>query len=158
MTKRCTQRFTLYVHFWDSSLHPRLCHPGQTHQKYPRGFHLLSSRNQPIILTRISQISQKARRFARACRRSPSVFSRMAHTSVSACDLRDSRDSREIQSFVREDSGASALWRSLLRDASHSFSMTNKMIRERVCRNHDTPSLGYLICNKITSPGTSCRS
>ena len=82
---------------------------GQTHQKHPRGFHLLSSRNQSIILTRISQISQKARRFARACRRSPSVFSRMAHTSVCACDLRDSRDSREIQSFVREDSGASAL-------------------------------------------------
>lgn len=39
----------------------------------------------------------------------PSVCSRTAHTSDSVCDLRDSRDSREIQSFVREDSGASAL-------------------------------------------------
>ena len=40
----------------------------------------------------------------------PSVCSRTAHTSDSVCDLRDSRDSREIQSFVREDSGASALF------------------------------------------------
>ena len=40
----------------------------------------------------------------------PSVCSRTAHTSDSVCDLRDSRDSREIQSFVREDSGASALY------------------------------------------------
>ena len=39
----------------------------------------------------------------------PSVFSRMVHASDSVCDLRDSRDSREIQSFVCEDSGVSAL-------------------------------------------------
>ena len=41
---------------------------GQTHQKNLRRLRILSSWNQPIILTRISQISQKARRFARACR------------------------------------------------------------------------------------------
>mgnify|MGYP006366704123 CR=1 FL=1 len=39
----------------------------------------------------------------------PSVFSRMAHTSVSACDLRDSRDLRGIQIFMQEYLDTSAL-------------------------------------------------
>ena len=63
----------------------RVIGAGQTHQKYLQKssiyYHRIS-----YLFTRISLISQKARRFARACRRSPSVFSRMAHTSVSACD------------------------------------------------------------------------
>ena len=66
---------------------------GQTHQKHPRGFHLLSSRNQSIILTRISQISQKARRFARACRLCR-VFAAGRHTQAIACVICEIREIR----------------------------------------------------------------
>ena len=108
---------------------------GQTHQKNLRRLRILSSWNQPIILTRISRISQKARRFARACRlRRRREWASVATTAglsaprSAACSPFNRGKLRAfcdavfawlarfawnkiiwIQTFMREDSGASAL-------------------------------------------------